>query len=84
MDCNMACSVWALLPEGLVEVLINVQEPDARSWLAAITRAFSHEELTVTVVTLWAIWHARRKVLYAVVFQRRSVSSTDSLVICPC
>ena len=78
IECNMASCVWALLPEGLVEAVINFQEADARSWLAAIIGFLSQEELTLTVVTLWAIWHARRKALYEDVFQ--SPLSTFSFI----
>jgi frataxin-like iron-binding protein CyaY len=64
----MARSVWALLPEEIVELIINTQEPDARSWLASIISVASHEDLTKVVVDLWAIWHARRKALYEDIF----------------
>jgi hypothetical protein len=78
MECNMARNVWALLPEGLVEVLINIQEPDARSWLSVVIELLPHVELTLTVVTLWSIWHTRRKALDEEVFQ--SPLSTFSFI----
>jgi hypothetical protein len=31
LECNMARSVWALMPEELVELVAHTQEPDARS-----------------------------------------------------
>jgi hypothetical protein len=31
LECNMARSIWALLPDEIVELIINTQEPDARS-----------------------------------------------------
>jgi frataxin-like iron-binding protein CyaY len=48
----MARSVWAILPEEIVELIINTQEPDARSWLASIISVASHEDLTKVVVDL--------------------------------
>jgi hypothetical protein len=61
--------VSALLPETMVEALVNIQEPYARSWLRVVINALSHDELTLAVVTLWAVWHARRKALHEEVFQ---------------
>ena len=87
IDCNMARSVWALLPEELVEVLINIEEPDARCWLAEVINALSHEDLTVTVVTMWVVWHARRKRCmnrFSRVLYRPRVSSTGLSMICLC
>jgi hypothetical protein len=69
LECNMSRSVWALLPDVMVEVVVNIQEPDARGWLAAAIEALSHEEFTLTAVSLWAIWYARRKAVYEEVFQ---------------
>jgi hypothetical protein len=53
----------------MVKVVVNIQEPDARGWLAAAIEALSHEEFTLTAVSLWAIWYARRNVVYEEVFQ---------------
>ncbi|KAM0866723.1 hypothetical protein ACQ4PT_042447 [Festuca glaucescens] len=78
LECNMARSVWALLPEEIVELVIQSQEPDARSWLASVFSSATHDELTQVVVTLWAIWHARRKALHEDVFQ--SPLSTHSFI----
>jgi hypothetical protein len=64
----MARSVWALLLEEIVELMIQSQEPDARSWLE-VFRSATHDELTQVIVTLWAISHARRKALHEDVFQ---------------
>jgi ribonuclease HI len=69
IDCNMARCVWALLPEDLVELIININEPDAKGWLAAVIDAVSPQELTRVVVTMWAIWHARRKALHEDIYQ---------------
>jgi hypothetical protein len=55
----MARSMWALLSEEMVEVVINIQEPDARGWLAAVIGSLPLVEVTRMVVALWDIWHAR-------------------------
>ena len=60
----MARCVWALAPEDITEFIANVQEPHARGWLAAVFHALPHEDLTRVVVTLWALWHARRKAIH--------------------
>ncbi|KAK1611389.1 hypothetical protein QYE76_035062 [Lolium multiflorum] len=53
----------------MVEVVVNIQEPNARGWLDAAIEALSHEEFTLTAVSLWAIWYARRKAVYEEVYQ---------------
>lgn len=65
----MARSVRALMPEDLIDVTINILEPDARGWLAAVTSSLPHAQLTQIVVTLWAVWYARRKAIYEEEFQ---------------
>jgi hypothetical protein len=47
----------------------NLQESNAKAWLAAVFDALPHSELTRVVVTLWALWHARRKVIHEGVYQ---------------
>jgi ribonuclease HI len=65
----MARSVWALLPEEMVELLINIQEPNAKAWLVAAIDAMPQAEATKVLVSLWAIWHARRKAVHEGIFQ---------------
>jgi ribonuclease HI len=65
----MARCVWALEGEETTEMLQNVKAPDARSWLAEMLCALSHVQRTRVVVTLWAIWHARRKAIHEAIFQ---------------
>ena len=69
LECKMARCVWALEKEGLSEFLCSVQEAHARHWLAAVMGTLKHEELTRVVVTLWAIWYARRKAIHENLFQ---------------
>jgi ribonuclease HI len=65
----MARCVWALLLEEIVELVIQTQEQDAKSWLVSVFHSASHADLTRVVVTLWSIWHARRKALHEDIFQ---------------
>ena len=78
LECNMARCVWALGPEDITELIVNIQEPHARGWLAAVFHALPHEELTRVTVTLWALWHARRKAIHEGIFQ--SPLSTHSFI----
>jgi hypothetical protein len=61
--------VWALLSEDLVELVINIEELNARGWVNEVIRAVPQDELTRVILTLWAIWHAHRKVLHEEIFQ---------------
>jgi hypothetical protein len=69
VNCNMARCVWALAPPDIIDLVGNIREPHARGWLAAVFEALPHEERTRVVVTLWAIWHAKRKAVYEGMFQ---------------
>ena len=60
----MARSVWALAPAEINDLVLNLQEPNAKAWLSAAIDALSHEETTRVVVTMWALWHARRKLIH--------------------
>jgi hypothetical protein len=69
LHCNMARNVWALAPEEITEMISSIQEPSAGAWLAAVFEALPHDDLTRTIVTLWALWHARRKAIHEGIFQ---------------
>jgi hypothetical protein len=64
----MARSVWALGDEELVEHLFGVNEPSAKGWIFSLFDALSHEVFVKVLVTLWAIWTARRKAIHEEVF----------------
>ena len=74
----MAKCVWALSNEEMVEHICRIQDQNPWIWLAEITSSLPREELKRVVVTLWAIWHAKRKAIYEKVFQ--SPLSTHSFV----
>jgi ribonuclease HI len=69
VDCNLARSVWALADEELTEHIQCSAEGDAREWIASLISTLKHSEQTRVFVTLWAIWHARRKAIHENIFQ---------------
>lgn len=69
LECNMARCVWALECQEIVEHLCELQEEDSRAWLATLIETMPHGDLTRVVVTLWAIWYARRKAIFENSFQ---------------
>ena len=60
----MARCVWALSDPELVEHLLAMAEPDAKSWLFSMQESMPHDEFVKLTVTLWAIWSARRKLIH--------------------
>jgi hypothetical protein len=70
--------VWALEEEELVEHIIQLQEQDARGWLAAIFEMLPHDKAIRVAVVLWAIRYSRRKAIYKQTFQ--SPLSTHSFI----
>jgi hypothetical protein len=65
----MARSVWALAPAEIEDFVLNLLEPNAEAWLAAVIEAMSRDEMTRVVVTLWALWHARQKIIHEGIYQ---------------
>ena len=51
----MARCVWALEKEEITEHLYQIEEQDAKGWLAVMMKSLRHEELVRVTVTLWAI-----------------------------
>jgi hypothetical protein len=64
IDCTMAHCVWVLVNPETMEHMCRNEEGDARRWLALLIDTLSQEDQTRVFVTLWAMWHARRKALY--------------------
>ena len=69
LECNMARCVWALEKEEITEHLCQIEEQDAKGWLAAVTKSLRHEDLIRVTITLWAIWYARRKDVHENIYQ---------------
>jgi hypothetical protein len=64
VECHQARSVWALAPEEISDYIENLQEPHARAWLASVLKDLPTHESTRVIVTLWALWYARRKIIH--------------------
>jgi ribonuclease HI len=47
----------------------NTREPSAKSWLFTMIKTLNHDDLTRCLVTLWAVWFARRKAIHEELFQ---------------
>jgi hypothetical protein len=69
LDFLQARSVWALAPEEVGELIANLHEPHARGWLFAVLKDLPREASIRVVVTLWALWHAKRKIIHEGQFQ---------------
>lgn len=69
LSCRMARCVWALGDDELLEHVISNQNPDARLWLFWLFETTSQQDLTCVLVTMWAIWWARRKAIHEEEFQ---------------
>jgi hypothetical protein len=64
LSCSMARCVWALMDESVTEHMCRSEEPSAKQWLFLMMESLSKEDFARISVTLWAIWHARRKVIF--------------------
>jgi hypothetical protein len=69
IDCAMSRCIWALEDEEIIEHLQCSEEGDARAWLATMIATLKHEERVGVFVTLWSIWHARRKAIHEQIYQ---------------
>ena len=65
----MARCVWALVDGDLAEHLHATSEPSAKQWLFTLFDNLPHAQIINCVVTLWAIWTARRKAIHEAIFQ---------------
>jgi replication fork clamp-binding protein CrfC len=66
IDCLMARSLWALIDHELDEHLTAHNTSDAKQWIFHLIEL---EDFVKVLVVLWAIWTARRKVIYEEIFQ---------------
>ena len=69
LECTMSRCVWALAPESVTEHMEHTTEPEAKQWLFTMMHTLKGEDLTRCLVTLWAIWFARRKAIHEGIFQ---------------
>jgi hypothetical protein len=57
--------VWALVDEDLTEHIALTNEPVARYWIfSMIEEIMRKDDLIRLFVTMWAIWHAKRKAIH--------------------
>lgn len=56
--------VWAQAKDDMVEHMIMTRITNAKLWLATVHDLLQREDFTKMVVTLWAVWYARRKAIY--------------------
>jgi hypothetical protein len=52
----------------IVEHLHSSEEGDARAWLEMMIATLKQEERTRVIVTVWTIWHARRKAIHEQIY----------------
>jgi hypothetical protein len=69
LDCNLAKVVWSLREDDLVLPLVADETTDAKLWLFSLSSTLRQEEFIEALVTLWAIWWARRKAIHEEEFQ---------------
>jgi hypothetical protein len=65
----MSRCIWALVDEEVAEHVHNAEERGAREWLATMILTLNHDDQIQVFVTLWVIWHARRKAIHEQIFQ---------------
>jgi uncharacterized protein YbaP (TraB family) len=65
----MSRCVWALVDDGIIEHLSYLDEGNARDWLANLIDTLKHEDQVRVFLTLWAVWHARRKAMHEQIYQ---------------
>jgi hypothetical protein len=68
IECNMARCVWALTDDDIVEHISSSTEPSVRNWLFAMMETMKTEDLTRMLVTLWVIWHAKKKAIHEEIY----------------
>ncbi|XP_073363453.1 uncharacterized protein [Aegilops tauschii subsp. strangulata] len=78
IDCNYARCVWALSNEDMVQHMCMQRDDQAKRWIFLTSESLSQEEFTTMIVTLWAIWAARRKIIHEGIY--RTPFSTNGFV----
>ena len=78
ISCPMSASVWALAPEEMVYHMLERGEENPKDWLFALHEILDNSNFVRLIVTIWAIWGARRKAIHENEFQ--SPLSTMSFI----
>lgn len=79
LECTMSRCIWALSDGGLVEKISLNQDTNAKNWLFQLHEDLLQKDFVLLVVTLWAVWRARRKAIYEDIFQ--APVSTNSFIL---
>jgi len=61
--------VWVLQRDEIKVFIDSAQQQDARLWLHEAMASLQHDMLVTVVVTLWAVWYAKRKVIHENLYQ---------------
>jgi hypothetical protein len=61
---QMSRCVWALVGEEITEHMSLTSEPSVKQWIFSMIQSLSHSAFVEMVVTLWAIWYARRRLIH--------------------
>lgn len=65
----MAKCVWALADEDLTDTIISNRSEDAKLWMFWLLDTLPPADITRVLVTMWAIWWARRRAIHDDQFQ---------------
>jgi ribonuclease HI len=65
----MTHCVWALGDEEILEHVISKRSDDARLWLFWLFDTMNQHDLARILITMWAIWWARRRAIHDDEFQ---------------
>lgn len=69
LNCTVSRSTWALSSDAIIDRLSSNVDDNAKTWLFTMHESLTHEEFTKFVVTLWALWGARRKAILEQIYQ---------------
>lgn len=69
IECNMAKCVWALMDDDILDYIAASKQEDPKLWLFGMIEALPHADVVKVLVTLWAIWWAKRKAIHEKEFQ---------------
>lgn len=53
-----------MVDQELLEHMIATTDPLSRNWFFSMMDVLPHQQLTLMIVTLWAVWTAKRKLIH--------------------
>lgn len=69
LECSLAKGVWALTDEDIVDYIAASKQPDPKLWLFDLIDNLPQAAVVKVLVTLWAIWWAKRKAVHEKEYQ---------------